>query len=191
MQEKHAFIPEIPLNGAGTPPTSKQISDDGKLYTARAQNYPSYYPGPFLDLFTDDAVYVDHGAQIQVPRPYLEAHHRNWRRSHADFEIKADPAYPFFWRDVDEAAGNARVSFRHRNKGVFVVDLPRRKATGKPWEYLGVTDLVIEGGKIARGRGLAPDPVRGQHLPRKYIVIDAKTTKQVQRPIVGNGKVQE
>ncbi|KAL8388780.1 hypothetical protein RB599_010104 [Gaeumannomyces hyphopodioides] len=190
MQERHAFIPEILSNGAGTPPTNKQISDD-EVWTAKARNFPSYHPNPFLNLFTDDAVYVDHGAQIQVPRPYLEAHHRNWRRSHADFEIKVDPSYPFFWRDVDETAGNARVSFRHRNRGVFVVDLPRRKATGKPWEYLGVTDLVIEGGKIARAEDWLRIPFEDSIFPERYIVIDAKTTKQVQRPIVDDGKVRE
>lgn len=44
-------------------------------------------PQHLLSLFADDAVMTDHGAQIQVPRDFLERHHQHWNGAHADFEV--------------------------------------------------------------------------------------------------------
>jgi hypothetical protein len=51
-------------------------------------------------------------------------------------------------RSRRESSG--RVSFRTVNKGTYLKDLPRGKATGRRWGFSGVVDLVVEEGKIVR-----------------------------------------
>src|SRR5699024_7688815 len=51
-------------------------------------------PTGLLALFSEDSFMTDHGAQIHVPFPYLERHHRHWNGAHADFEVWLDEQYP-------------------------------------------------------------------------------------------------
>lgn len=44
-------------------------------------------PTDLLSLFADDSVMTDHGAQIHVPRNFLERHHKHWNGAHENFEV--------------------------------------------------------------------------------------------------------
>ena len=48
--------------------------------------------------------------------------------------------------DVSATAGakRKRRSIRTANRGTFQNDLPRKKASGKKFEFMGVVDLVID-----------------------------------------------
>ncbi|KAK1983941.1 hypothetical protein LZ30DRAFT_748281 [Colletotrichum cereale] len=135
------------------------------------QDFPEVYcrawaardPAPLLALFTEDAVMTDHGAQIHVPFAFLERHHKHWNGAHKDFEVYLDP------------------NFRTVNKGVFVNDLGRRKATGLPFEYSGVIDLKLRGGKIVQADEWLRVPFEDSVSPDKYITISEESLKNVMR----------
>lgn len=134
----------------------------------------------FTKLFTPDACMTDHGAQIHIPFAYLEAHHINWNGAHENFQVYVDPSFPIYWADVDEERGNAKISFRTINKGVFKNDLPRRKATGKWFQYSGVIDLVVEGGLVKKADEWLRVPFEDSVAVEQYIVISPETQKKVQ-----------
>ncbi|ORY59549.1 uncharacterized protein BCR38DRAFT_59088 [Pseudomassariella vexata] len=136
-------------------------------------------PKALLNLVSDDCLFTDHGAQIRVPRPFIEGHHRNWRGAHKDFEVYVDPAFPVYWIDVDEAKGNAKCSFRTVNKGVFVNDLPRRKATGMPFQYSGVVDLEVQNGLVTKADEWLRVPFEDSVSVEEYIVISDETRKKI------------
>lgn len=145
-----------------------------------AAGWQSRDAAAFTKLFTPDAQMTDHGAQIHVPIAYMEAHHKNWNGAHEDFQVYLDPAYPIYWADVDEAKGNAKISFRTVNKGVFKHDLPRRKATGKWFQYSGVIDLVVEGGLVKKADEWLRVPFEDSVPAEEYIVITPQTQRKVQ-----------
>ncbi|KAH9237497.1 hypothetical protein K456DRAFT_1829603 [Colletotrichum gloeosporioides 23] len=120
-------------------------------------------PTALLALFAPDSVMTDHGAQIHVPFAFLERHHKHWNGAHDDFAVWLDP------------------HFRTVNKGVFVNDLGRRKATGLPFQYSGVIDLKLREGKIVQADEWLRVPFEDSVAPEKYITISEESLKGVMR----------
>ena len=48
-----------------------------------------------------------------------------------------------WWPEEKLPDDRVRISFRTINTGTFVKDLPTKKASGAPFAFLGVVDLVI------------------------------------------------
>lgn len=107
-------------------------------------------PKPWVDMYTTDAVYIDHAFQShRSGHKVLTRHHGLWRTANPDFSMTLVPDAPVWWSaDTDVSAGNGTCSFRTINKGTFKNDLLHFKPTGKNFEFRGVIDMVIEGGKI-------------------------------------------
>ncbi|KAK1709733.1 uncharacterized protein BDZ83DRAFT_724147 [Colletotrichum acutatum] len=143
---------------ANTPP-----KDLESLPTIYCHAWAARDPSPLLALFTTDSFMTDHGAQIHVPYDFLERHHKHWNGAHKDFEVYLDK------------------HFRTVNKGIFVNDLGRRKATGLPFEYSGVIDLKLRGGKIAQADEWLRVPFEDSVSPDKYIKISEESLKGVMR----------
>lgn len=80
-----------------------------------------------------------------------------------------------------DGKGNGFCSFRNINKGVFVNDLGRRKATGLPFEYSGVIDLELKNGKIVKADEWLRVPFEDSVAADKYIVISEESLKKVMR----------
>jgi hypothetical protein len=175
-----SFPPRSPPRHPAMATHKPALKDIPDLFSA---GWSSTDSTPFLKLFSDaeDVTLTDHGAQIVVPRSHLHGHHQNWRHCHADFEVKVDHQFPVFWIDVDEAKGNAKVSFRTSNRGVFVNDLPRRKASGKPFHFTAVIDLIIEGGKIVKADEWLRIPFEDSVPVSEYIRISEFNRKMVMR----------
>ncbi|KAL2873208.1 hypothetical protein SGCOL_011635 [Colletotrichum sp. CLE4] len=160
---------------SNTPP-----KDLESLPTIYCHAWAARDPSPLLALFTPDSFMTDHGAQIHVPFAFLERHHKHWNGAHKDFEVYLDKQYPVYWAEMDDN-GNGYCSFRTINKGVFVNDLGRRKATGLPFEYSGVIDLKLKGGKIAQADEWLRVPFEDSVSPDKYIKISEESLKGVMR----------
>lgn len=90
------------------------------------------------------------------------------------------PKYPVYYADLD-GKGNGFCSFRTVNKGIFVNDLGRRKATGLPFEYSGVIDLKLKNGKIVQADEWLRVPFEDSVAPTEYIVISEESLKKVMR----------
>ncbi|KAK2000693.1 hypothetical protein LX36DRAFT_747461 [Colletotrichum falcatum] len=138
-------------------------------------------PAPLLALFAEGSVMTDHGAQLHIPFAFLERHHRHWNGAHADFEVYLDPKFPVYWTETGAADGERYCSFRTVNKGVFVNDLGRRKATGLPFQYSGVIDLKLKGGKIVQADEWLRVPFEDSVSPDKYITISEESLRNVMR----------
>lgn len=155
----------------------------------------------FAKLFSPNGSLTDHGAQIHVPHAYLEAHHRNWNGAHTSFVVTLDPYFPIYYSlpsptptpsstSTSTSAPNpnptsptqlTKISFRTINKGIFSHDLPRRKATGKYFEYSGVIDLVVdEEGLVVKADEWLRVPFEDSVGVGEYIVIGPATQKGVQ-----------
>ncbi|KAI3538331.1 hypothetical protein CABS01_08166 [Colletotrichum abscissum] len=160
---------------ATTPP-----KDLESLPTIYCHAWAARDPSPLLALFTTDSCMTDHGAQIHVPYAFLKRHHKHWNGAHKDFEVYLDKQYPVYWAEMD-ADGNGYCSFRTVNKGIFVNDLGRRKATGLPFEYSGVIDLKLRAGKIAQADEWLRVPFEDSVSPDKYIKISEESLKGVMR----------
>lgn len=63
---------------------------------------------------------------------------------------------------------------------MFKNDLPRRKATGKWFQYSGVIDLVVEGGLVKKADEWLRVPFEDSVAVEQYIVISPETQKKVQ-----------
>ncbi|CCF36689.1 hypothetical protein CH063_08196 [Colletotrichum higginsianum] len=151
------------MNGMPAPQTPKDLPE---IY---CRAWAARDPSPLLALFAPDAVMTDHGAQIHVPYAFLERHHRHWNGAHKDFEVYLDPR------------------FRTVNRGVFVNDLGRRKATGLPFEYSGVIDLKLRDGKIVQADEWLRVPFEDSVSPDKYITISEESLKGVMRKELHKG----
>ncbi|GKT42923.1 uncharacterized protein ColSpa_03104 [Colletotrichum spaethianum] len=162
------------MNGTAVPQNLKDLPE---VY---CRAWASRDPAPLLALFTEDSVMTDHGAQIHTPYAFLDLHHKHWNGAHKDFEVYLDTQYPVYWAEMD-ADGNGYCSFRTVNKGVFVNDLGRRKATGLPFQYSGVIDLKLKGGKIVQADEWLRVPFEDSVSPDKYITISAESLKGVMR----------
>lgn len=153
----------------------------------------------FLTIFTLTGSLTDHGAQIHVPHAYLIAHHRNWNGAHTSFTVTVDPSFPIYQHtssspsptlNPTSSPGNlassttayTHISFRTINKGIFANDLPRRKATGKRFDYSGVVDLVVEteSGLVVKADERLRVPFEISVAVGEYIVIGPETQKRVQ-----------
>lgn len=88
--------------------------------------------------------------------------------------------YPVYFGGLD-GKGNGFCSFRTINRGVFVNDLGRRKATGMPFEYSGVIDLQLRDGKIVRADEWLRVPFEDSVSASDYIVMSEETLKEVMR----------
>lgn len=64
--------------------TSNEFQDLPEVY---CRAWADRDPSELLKLFADDSVMTDHGAQIHVPRNFLERHHKHWNGAHEDFEV--------------------------------------------------------------------------------------------------------
>ncbi|OBR09794.1 hypothetical protein CH63R_05486 [Colletotrichum higginsianum IMI 349063] len=173
------------MNGMPAPQTPKDLPE---IY---CRAWAARDPSPLLALFAPDAVMTDHGAQIHVPYAFLERHHRHWNGAHKDFEVYLDPRYPVYWGAETDAGGsggnNGYCSFRTVNRGVFVNDLGRRKATGLPFEYSGVIDLKLRDGKIVQADEWLRVPFEDSVSPDKYITISEESLKGVMRKELHKG----
>ncbi|KAF6815652.1 hypothetical protein CPLU01_14080 [Colletotrichum plurivorum] len=156
---------------------TKDLKDLPEIY---CRAWASRNPAELLNLFTEDSVMTDHGAQIHVPFAFLERHHKHWNGAHDNFEVWLDKQYPVYWAEMDDK-GNGYCSFRTVNKGVFVNDLGRRKATGLPFQYSGVIDLKLREGKIAQADEWLRVPFEDSVSPEKYIKISEDSLKGVMR----------
>lgn len=90
------------------------------------------------------------------------------------------PKYPVYFTGLD-GKGNGFCSFRTINKGVFVNDLGRRKATGLPFQYSGVIDLELKDGKIVTADEWLRVPFEDSIAAEDYIVISEESLKKVMR----------
>ncbi|KAH8879967.1 hypothetical protein GQ53DRAFT_833693 [Thozetella sp. PMI_491] len=105
----------------------------------------------FMELWSPEGRFTDHAIQFtSYKHPALQRHFQGWRDAHDDFECWIDQKYPVLWTDVDEQNGNGKCSFKMIEKGVFVRDLPAKKASGRSWEFSLSVDLVIENGLITK-----------------------------------------
>ena len=86
----------------------------------------------------------------------LENHFRLWKHSIPDFVMSLEridainPISNLHLKKEDVV----RVSIRTRNHGMFIRDLPSRKAAGKEFEFMGSVDLEID---FTRGTVLRVD----------------------------------
>lgn len=64
--------------------TANEFKDLPEVY---CRAWASRNPSDLLDLFADDSVMTDHGAQLHVPRNFLERHHKHWNGAHENFEV--------------------------------------------------------------------------------------------------------
>ncbi|EFQ36846.1 uncharacterized protein GLRG_11985, partial [Colletotrichum graminicola M1.001] len=158
--------------------TANAATDLQDLPKAYCRAWASCDPAPLLALFAKDAVMTDHGAQINVPFAFLERHHKHWNGAHKDFEVYLDPKYPVYWANTDCGEGEGYCSFRTVNRGVFVNDLGRRKATGLPFEYSGVIDLKLKDGKIVQADEWLRVPFEDSVSPDNYITISDESIKK-------------
>ena len=93
-------------------------------------------------MYAPRARYVDHAFQIvRIGRDsILPLHWQIWRTSIPDFVMTITSVYPA----VQLGNGKVKVIFRTDNKGTLVNDLPRKKATGKPFLFEGVVEFVVD-----------------------------------------------
>lgn len=80
-----AFISTAETEKAGPPP--QQFHD---LPTKYCHAWADRDPAHLLSMFSEDSVMTDHGAQIHVPKPFLERHHRHWNGAHDNFEVHVE-----------------------------------------------------------------------------------------------------
>lgn len=117
--------------------------DTEALVKQWAAGWSSKDPQPWLSMYSSRCKYIDHAFQIVRigSKETLPSHFDIWRTAHPDFKMTATTIYP----PVKEAEGKVKVIFRTDNEGTFENDLPRgRKATGKPFLFKGVVELVID-----------------------------------------------
>lgn len=101
----------------------------------------------FAELFSPNAVYTDHAFQLVSTN--IRDHHKIWRTANPDFKVILDPSTPIWWAsDLDEQGKKASCSFRTINYGTFTGELPRRKPSGKSFQFSAMLHLTIEDGLI-------------------------------------------
>lgn len=92
-------------------------------------------------LYSQKAKYTDHAFQIVRIGPVsLKEHWIIWRTAHPDFVVEVEDMWPF----QELSDGRCRYSMRTQNTGTFVNDLPRKKASGKPWVFRACVDLLVD-----------------------------------------------
>jgi hypothetical protein len=97
-------------------------------------------PAAWTALYSPSAKYTDHAFQIiRIGPSTLEEHWAIWRTAHPDFVIEIESSWPY----EELPGGRCRYSIRTTNRGTFVNDLPRSKATGKPFWFRGCVDIII------------------------------------------------
>jgi hypothetical protein len=96
----------------------------------------------WLSTYSPRAKYIDHAFQIVRigTDSVLPSHWKIWRTAIPDFVMTVTCVYP----PVQLGNGKAKVIFRTDNKGTLENDLPRKKATGKPFLFKGVVELVVD-----------------------------------------------
>ena len=122
--------------------------------TSKAQNVARQWvsnwnqrdPSVFASAFKPTTgVYTDHAFMIhRSGHATLAKHFSIWIAAHPDFEmqiVRMDPEVSVTTQDKGKWK---RVSIRTVNRGTFQNDLPRREASGKKFEFMGVVDLVID-----------------------------------------------
>ena len=101
-------------------------------------------PDAWVSLYAPRAKYTDHAFQlVRIGHETLRSHFHIWRHVNPDFFMEIDEKVPVTAEPLSDQ--RVRYSIRTHNKGTFVEDLPRRKASGKKFNFRGVVDLVVNG----------------------------------------------
>ena len=96
---------------------------------------------PWVSLYSTRAKYTDHAFLIvRIGRETLKQHWEIWHASIPDFVMEATS----IWPEESLPDGKTRVTLRTKNSGTLLHDLPSKKASGKPFSFAGVVDLVID-----------------------------------------------
>ncbi|EXJ66455.1 uncharacterized protein A1O5_10607 [Cladophialophora psammophila CBS 110553] len=97
-------------------------------------------PAAWIALYSLSAKYTDHAYQIiRIGPSTLKEHWTIWRTAHPDFVIQIESSWPY----EELPGGRCRYSIRTANRGTFINDLPRSKATGKPFWFRGCVNIVV------------------------------------------------
>lgn len=92
-------------------------------------------------------LYTDHAFQIsRTGHKGIKSHTEIWKGSLPDFAVKEE----HIWLEETLPGDKTRLVFRTVNTGTFVNDLPEIKATGRPFWFPGVVELIVrnQGGLI-------------------------------------------
>ena len=110
-------------------------------------NWNQRDPAVFASIYKPTTgLYVDHAFLIRRSgRATLEKHFNIWIGAHPDFSmaiVRMDPEEAVARGAMGEEL--KRISIRTVNRGTFQNDLPRRKASGKKFEFMGAVDLLLD-----------------------------------------------
>ncbi len=98
-------------------------------------------PSVWLSVYSEQATYTDYAFFFRRRgHAGLHEHFNIWRSAHPDFRIETSE----IWPPIKVSEGKLKCSIRTRNIGTFVHDLPTIKATGAPFNFYAVVDLVFD-----------------------------------------------
>ncbi|KAI8716012.1 hypothetical protein NCS52_01110500 [Fusarium sp. LHS14.1] len=117
------------------------IPDKARLIISRwTDGWSASNQSDWVKLHAHDVVYTDHAFQIsRTGHDGLKSHSEIWKGSIPDFAVKEE----HIWLEEPLPNDKSRVVFRTVNTGVFVNDLPGIKATGRPFWFPGVVELIV------------------------------------------------
>ncbi|KAJ4191689.1 hypothetical protein NW759_016672 [Fusarium solani] len=117
------------------------VSDKASSIISRwTEGWSASDQSDWIKLHTQDVSYTDHAFQIcRKGHEGLKSHAGIWKGSLPDFNIEAET----IWLEETLAGGKTRLVFKTANKGTFVNDLPAIKATGEPFWFPGVVELIV------------------------------------------------
>ena len=91
-------------------------------------------------IYAPNAIYTDYAFMCRRRgKAGMEDHFNIWRKSNSDFKCEVLSAGP----GVELPDGKVKYSTRTSNKGTFVNDLPRMKATQKKFDFTAVVDITV------------------------------------------------
>lgn len=105
--------------------TENQFKDLPEIYCRAWANRD---PSDLLSLFADDSKMTDHGAQLHVPKNFLERHHRHWNGAHDKFEVYLEyvifvySGFPFLGTESFVLFGKAFNVYEHFVKTCFLAN---------------------------------------------------------------------
>ncbi|KAJ9611971.1 hypothetical protein H2200_003566 [Cladophialophora chaetospira] len=107
-----------------------------------AEGWSSDDSSPWLSLYSPRMKYTDHAFQIVRigTDSTLPTHWKIWRTAIPDFRMTITSVYPV----LQLGNGRLKVIFKTDNAGTFENDLPRTKASGKPFLFKGVVEFVLD-----------------------------------------------
>ncbi|RSL47663.1 hypothetical protein CEP54_013284 [Fusarium duplospermum] len=117
------------------------ISDKARLIISRwTGGWSVSDQSDWVKLHTQDVVYTDHAFQMsRTDHDGLKSHTEIWKGSIPDFVVKEE----HIWLEESLSGNKSRLLFKTVNTGTFVNDLPGIKATGRPFWFPGVVELIV------------------------------------------------